>query len=80
MKKEQSLVSSYQNQTGLLHPKLKKMLSTGFVINEVKLVSYQFQLKKHMARSVSLNLQVVVMTGGMTGDLDTGIPNGIVMI
>ena len=26
-----------------------------------------------------LNLQVMVMTGGMTGDLNIGIPNGIAM-
>ena len=55
------------------------MLATGFMINEVKLVSYQFQLKKHMAQSVSLHQQVIQMTGGMTGDLDIGIPNGIAM-
>jgi hypothetical protein len=47
-------------------------------MTEVKLVNYLYLL--HMTEDLILNLQVVVMTGGMTGDLDTGIPNGIAMI
>ena len=53
------------------------MLATGFMINEVKLMNYLYL--EHITEDLILNLQVMVMTGGMTGDLNIGIPNGIAM-
>ena len=47
-------------------------------MTEVKLVNCLYL--EQINEDLILNLQVRLMTDGMTGDLDTGIPNGIVMI